>query len=124
MPKTKKSSKKNQTITPFRVSVALNIALGLFFLITVTGATVLWNRFNNGSETVANIGYSAVQRYCEVEKSKGYPVDRPEYDSWTKVDKKNYQLNQRIFCFDEEFEPYLLRATKEYFNANGLKYDY
>lgn len=119
----KKDGKK---ITPFRVSVGLNIVLGGVLLAILASAAFAYHQYTTKSERALNfaLAHNSVEYYCDAadkDFEKWLLAEEKTSGLLSAEDKKRIKLQIDLLCYNEAAAPYLDDAAKKYFEANGLK---
>jgi hypothetical protein len=125
----KKIEKKRLKITPFRVSVVLNIVLGLIVVSVMGVALFAYHEYTNGSDRALRFAltHSSFDYYCNhaSEKIDQWTEERKaaEGEEFSKEDAKKAKLLYESQCVTPEFEPYYTKAIKQFFKDQGSSYD-
>ncbi len=123
MPKKKHTPSK--IITPFRLSVGLNIVLSLIIISAISASAWAYHQYKGGTQAAARFSLEHMYDYCDMyyrnidqwlkeAEEKGQSSGNPD-------EMKAAALNVDVLCVHEEFEPYQKSAMEAYYNAHGVK---
>ncbi len=124
-----KKSVDKKLVTPFRISVALNIVLGIIVLTVVSLAGFAYHEYKNGTDRAIRfaLSFNGIDYYCNQanEKKDAWLANRAveQGEPFTKDEAKRIKLLIESQCITPEFEPYYNNAMKQFFKDNGLKYE-
>jgi len=118
-------NKKTKIVTPFRISVAINIILALVIVGIAGTAAYLYKQYYSGSLTSARWALSRSLDYCE--------MSAEHLDSWIASDETGYyrtpdsikraKINDDVVCTRGDFAPYLEKATKDYYKSKNMPFE-
>lgn len=125
----KKAPENKKLVTPFRISVALNIVLGLIVVTVIGAAGFAYHEYKNGTKNALSfaLAFNSFDYFCQQadENVDQWVAERitDEEEPFTAEDAKRAKLLIESQCIDPKFEPYYTKAQKQFFKDNGLTFE-
>ncbi len=114
----------NKIVTPIRISIAINVVLGLIIVGSVAAGLYARDRYIKGDQVAAGFAAAHMYDYCD--------MTYRNLDDWLASDKSNnytakqiqyIKLHDDLACARGDFEPFILKASKDYFKSKGVPFD-